>query len=67
MKNYEVAVILTLRTKSYKEALEDAKLIAEKILNNELARTYGENIRVVKDYERDNEGQRVVYLPSVDE
>lgn len=52
MKEYQVAVIYTVKAETYEEALA---LTESSIVRNEGA-------QVVYDYETDNDGQRVVYL-----
>lgn len=56
-KLYEVAVILTIPAKTYKKAMTAALQIG-----HDLGIDEGVGVRVVVDYERDNDNQRVVYL-----
>ena len=54
--DFDVALILTVRAKTYEDALSYAEDLATGVGCD------GENISAVFDYETDNEGQRIVYL-----
>ena len=58
---YQIAIVLTISAASYAQALEQA-------LEMEVCRKVPSKVgmHTVTDYERDNEGQRMVYLPSVE-
>ena len=58
-KMYEIAVILTIPAENYQAALTEALEIGDA-----LSLDAGVGVEVVLDYERDNEDQRVVYLPN---
>jgi hypothetical protein len=60
MQNYDVALIHTVKSSSYADALEYASDVAEGIGME------GENISAVLDYEEDSEGRRVIYLHKID-
>src|ERR1019366_1250821 len=57
IKEYQIAVIYTIKANTYEEALS---IVEQGTLTNDQA-------AVVYDYESDNEGQRVVYLPGIDD
>ena len=54
---YSIALVLTVKANSYPEALLLAENVAEGVGQD------GENIYAVHEYDEDNEGQRVLYLP----
>ena len=58
---YQVAVVLTISAPSYAQAL--AKALEMEVCRKIPSRT---NIQTITEYERDNEGQRVLYLSSVE-
>ena len=60
MKSYQIAVILNIPANSYQEALQQAQEMADDLSVDALK----VEVKVVVDYEQDNEGQRVLYLPS---
>jgi hypothetical protein len=65
MKKYKIAVVLTVEAKSYDAACEAASNYVD-IAKKQL----GARFIVPKaefDYERDNDGQRVLYLPNEEE
>ena len=67
MKSYQIAVILTIPANSYQEAKDKAQELENSLGTvdpklDELADSV--EYRVVIDYEHDNDGQRVLYLPS---
>jgi hypothetical protein len=63
MRTYDVAVILRIRAGSYKRALQIAEDLIADLSAKDETRTL---MDVVHDYEHDNQGQRVVYLPPED-
>lgn len=71
MKTYEIAVILSINAESYDEALDEVKDLVDCVDTDLVNGEYSHLIRhwlnatinVVKDYETDNDGQRVLYLP----
>lgn len=56
-KEYQVALVLSVKAASYPDALRQAKQLAEGLGMD------GENIYAETAYEEDNDGQRVLYLP----
>jgi hypothetical protein len=61
IKEYQIAAIVKIQAHSYEEALKEAELrLTLKTSNDD------ETVDLVYDYESDNEGQRVVYLPAID-
>jgi hypothetical protein len=61
LKEYKIAAIVTIQAATYEEAVKKAEnnLSLKTIMNDE-------TVDIVYDYESDNEGQRVVYLPGID-
>lgn len=57
MPAYDVALLVTIEADSYEEALGEARMLAEGVASAEEL-----SCSAVLDYERDNEGQRVLYL-----
>jgi hypothetical protein len=57
MKSYDIALIVTIEADSYDDALKQAEDLAEGVGDG------GENISVVRQYNRDNENWRSVDLP----
>jgi hypothetical protein len=69
MKRYQFAMILEVPAENYEDALKDAKLF-DRVFQDTLEEgTSPEDpsLKLVLDYETDNEGQRVVYLPKVND
>jgi len=56
MRKYTVAVLLTVEANTYEEAEFEAEQAADLIQETKA--------QVIYDYEHDNTGQRVVYLPT---
>lgn len=61
LKEYKIAAIVTVQAHSYDEAVKKAE-------DNLSFRTNinDEGVDLVYDYESDNRGQRVVYLPGIE-
>ena len=64
-KEYQVAVIYTVKADTYESALS---IVEQATLTNDNMIEVGIiQASVVYDTETDNEGQRVVYLPAIDD
>lgn len=61
LKEYWIAAIVKVQAHSYGEAVKKAEnnLVLKHAINDE-------SVDLVYDYEHDNEGQRLVYLPGID-
>jgi len=62
MQSYDIAFIGTIEANSYEEALEQGHYLAAGVGDSEQLA-----FSVVRDFEYDNDGQRVLYLDAVEE
>jgi len=62
MQSYDIAFIGTIEANSYEEALEQGYYLAAGVGDSEQLA-----FSVVRDFEYDNDGQRVLYLDAVEE
>jgi hypothetical protein len=62
---YQIPILLTIEADNYADALDSAEGIAQEMDEDDTICDEGIlNIEVVRNFEHDNDGQRVLYLPS---